>query len=66
MVLMNLFGFINSANAQIMRDLDAWLANSADSIEHDYDELAACAISFSHQLETQIQNFLICGIMPRP
>lgn len=59
MVLMNLFGFINSANAQIMRDLDAWLANSADSIEHDYDELAACAISFSHQLETQIQNFLI-------
>ena len=59
MVLLNLFGFINSANVQIMRDLDAWLANSADSIEHDCDELAACAISFSDQLESQIQSFLI-------
>ena len=59
MVLLNLFGFINSANVQIMRDLDAWLANSADSIEQDCDELAACAISFSHQLESQIQDFLI-------
>ena len=59
MVLLNLFGFINSANVQIMRDLDAWLANSADSIEQDCDELAACAISFSHQLESLIQDFLI-------
>ena len=59
MVLLNLFGFINSANVQIMRDLDAWLTNSADSIEQDCDELAACAISFSHQLESQIQNFLV-------
>ena len=59
MVLLNLFGFINSANVQIMRDLDTWLANSADSIEHDCDELAACAISFSDQLESQIQSFLI-------
>ena len=59
MVLLNLFGVINSANVQIMRDMDTWLANSADSIENDCDELAACAISFSHQLESQIQNFLI-------
>lgn len=59
MVLLNLFGVMNSANVQIMRDLDTWLANSADSIEHDCDELAACAISFSHQLESQIQSFLI-------
>ncbi len=59
MVLLNLFGFINSANVQIMRDLDAWLTNSADSIEQDCDELAACAISFSHQLESLIQDFLI-------
>ena len=59
MVLLNLFGFINSANVQIMRDLDAWLANSADSMEQDCDELAACAISFSHQLESQIQDFLV-------
>ena len=59
MVLLNLFGIVNSANVQIMRDLNTWLSSSADSIEHDCDELAACAISFSHQLETQIQNFLV-------
>ena len=59
MVLLNLFGFINSANILIMRDLNTWLTNRADSIEQDCDELAACAISFSHQLESQIQDFLI-------
>lgn len=59
MVLLNLFGIVNSANVQIMRDLNTWLSSSADSIEHDCDELAACAISFSHQLETQIQTFLV-------
>lgn len=59
MVLLNLFGIVNSANVQIMRDLNTWLSSSADSIEHDCDELAACAISFSHQLEAQIQNFLV-------
>ena len=59
MVLLNLFGFMNSANAQIMQDLDTWLTNSTDSIAHDCDELAACAISFARQLETQIQDFLI-------
>lgn len=59
MVLLNLFGFLNPANVQIMRDLDTWLASSVDSIEHDCDELAACAISFSQQLESQIQSYLI-------
>ena len=59
MVLLNLFGFLNPANVQIMRDLDTWLANRADGIDHDCDELAACAISFSNQLESQLQSFLI-------
>jgi len=59
MVLLNLFGFLNPANVQIMRDLDTWLAASVDSIDHDCDELAACAISFSQQLESQIQSYLI-------
>lgn len=58
MVLLNLFGFLNPANVQIMRDLDTWLTASVDSIDHDCDELAACAISFSHQLESQIQSYL--------
>lgn len=59
MVLLNLFGFLNPANVQIMRDLDTWLAACVDSIDHDCDELAACAISFSQQLESQIQSYLI-------
>ena len=32
MVLLNVFGFINSANVQIMRALDAWLANSRNCL----------------------------------
>lgn len=58
MVLLNLFGLLNPANTQIMRDLDTWASSSVDSISHDCDELAACAISFSHQLESQIQSYL--------
>lgn len=58
MVLLNLFGFLNPANVQIMRDLDTWVNTSADSISHDCDALAACAISFRHQLESQMQSFL--------
>ena len=58
MVLLNFFGFLNPANVQIMRDLDTWLNTGADNIAHDSDELASCAVSFAHQLETQIQDFL--------
>lgn len=58
MVLLNLFGFLNPANVQLMRDLDTWLNTSADSIIHDSDELAACAISFSRQLEEELQGYL--------
>ena len=58
MVLLNLFGFLNPASVQIMRDLEHQLTASASSIEHDCDELAACAISFSHQLESQLQSYL--------
>lgn len=58
MVLLNLFGFLNPASVQIMRDMENQLTASASSIEHDSDELAACAISFSHQLESQLQSYL--------
>jgi hypothetical protein len=57
-VLLNLFGFLNPASSQIRRDLEAQLSASVSSIEQDVDKLAACAISFSHQLEDQIQNYL--------
>jgi len=58
MVLLNLFGILNPANIRTMQDLDTWLSTCQDSIAHDSDALAACAISFSHQLESQIQDYL--------
>ncbi len=57
-ILLNLFGILNSTDRQIMNDLNARLSVCSDRIEHDCDELAACAISFSGQLEKAIQDYL--------
>ncbi len=57
-ILLNLFGILNPTDRQIMNDLSAQLSACSDSIEGDCDELAACAISFSGQLESSIQNYL--------
>lgn len=59
LLLLNIFGIINPTNTQIMNRLDTLLASHADNIEHDYDKVAAYAISFSKQLENEIQNYLI-------
>ncbi len=57
-ILLNLFGILSLTDRQIMSYLDARLSSCSDRIEHDCDELAACAISFSEQLEISIQNYL--------
>lgn len=57
-ILMNLFGILNPTDRQIMNDLNARLSASSERIERDCDELAACAISFSAQLEQSIQDYL--------
>ncbi|MBQ8614703.1 MAG: hypothetical protein IJ416_10860 [Ruminiclostridium sp.] len=57
-ILLNLFGILNPTGRQIMNDLDARLSACSERIERDCDELAACAISFSGQLETSIRNYL--------
>ncbi len=57
-ILLNLFGILNPTNRQIINDLNAQLSACSDSIEGDCDELAACAISFSSQLEMSIQDYL--------
>lgn len=57
-ILLNLFGILNPTDRQIMNDLNAQLSACSDSIEGDCDELAACAISFSGQLEQSIQDYL--------
>ncbi len=57
-ILLNLFGILNPTDRQIMNDLNARLSACSDRIERDCDELAACAISFSGQLEKTIQDYL--------
>lgn len=57
-ILLNLLGILNPTNRQIMNDLNAWLSACSERIERDSDELAACAISFSGQLERSIQDYL--------
>ena len=58
MLLLNLFGVINPSNAQIIDVLDTQLLSYADAIERDYDRAAAHAISFSEQMEEDIQYYL--------
>ncbi len=57
-ILLNLFGILNPANRQVMSDINARLSACSERIERDCDTLAACAISFSGQLEHEIQNYL--------
>jgi len=57
-ILLNLFGILNPTDRQIMNDLDVRLSSCSDRIERDCNELAACAISFSGQLERSIQDYL--------
>ncbi len=57
-LLLNLFGILNPADRQIMNDLAVRLSACSERIAHDSDELAACAISFSGQLEASIQDYL--------
>ena len=57
-ILLNIFGILNLTDRQIMNDLNAQLSACSDSIEGDCDELAACAISFSGQLEGIVQDYL--------
>lgn len=57
-VLLNLFGFLNPASVQIRQDLEVQLSANVTGIEQEMDKLAACAISFAHQLEDQLQNYL--------
>ncbi len=57
-ILLNLFGILNPTDRQIMGELDAHLYSYSERIERECDELAACAISFSGQLSSSIQNYL--------
>ncbi len=56
--LLGIFGILNPANKRISKELDSLLLKHSEVIEHDVDELAACAISLSEQLENDVQSYL--------
>ena len=58
LMLLNFLGIMNPANYQIINALEGQLSSYARSIERDYDRIAAYAISYSKQMETEIQNYL--------
>lgn len=59
LLLLNLFGVMNPTDAQIMEVLDTQLLSYADYIEHDYNEVAAHALSFSEQIEATLEGYLL-------
>lgn len=58
LLLLNLFGIVNPANTYILDILDTQLQTYADHMEHDYDQIAAYAISFADQMESGIHSYL--------
>ena len=58
LLLLSVFGILNPANAQIMDTIDTQLIAYTDHITKDYNKIAAHAISFSEQMEAEIQDYL--------
>jgi len=58
LLLLNIFGIINPTKHQIMDALDGQLNSYTRNVERDYDRIAAYAISFSEQMENNLQSFL--------
>lgn len=59
LLLLNLFGVMNLTDAKVMDVLDTQLLSYANEIKHDYDEVAAHALSFSDQIESTLEDFLL-------
>jgi len=59
LLLLNLFGVLNHGDRELSDILDTQLATYSEKIEHDIDKTAAYAISFSEQLETDIQKYML-------
>lgn len=59
LLLLSLFGVLNPTDSHIESYLDNLLDNHAAQTEHDIDKLAAYSLSFSKQMETVIENYLI-------
>ena len=58
LLLLSIFGVMNPTKSQILDDLDTQLSANADGITKDYNKIAAYAISFSEQMESEIHDYL--------
>ena len=58
LLLLNYFGILNPVNRQIMDGMEVQLSGYARDVERVYDKIAAYAISFAEQMESEIQNYL--------
>lgn len=59
LLLLNLFGILNPADRKLSDVLDTQLATYSEKLEHDIDRTAAYAISFSEQLQSGIQEYMV-------
>lgn len=59
LLLLNFFGVMNPADRQVMDALEGQLSGYTRNVQRDYDRIAAYAISFSEQMESEIQNYLL-------
>jgi len=59
LLLLNLFGIMNPSKNEIDHVLDGQLQTFSEQVQQDYDDIAAFAISFSHQLESEINRYLV-------
>lgn len=59
LLLLNLFGVLNPTDRELSDVLETQLATYSEKIENDIDKTAAYAISFSEQLEADIQKYLL-------
>lgn len=58
LLLLSIFGVMNPTKSQILDDLDTQLSAYANRITKDYNKIAAYAISFSEQMESEIHDYL--------
>ena len=58
LVLLNLFGVLNFGRHRLLEMLDYQVTSSSINIEHDFDDLAAYAVSFAEQLESELHHYL--------
>lgn len=61
LLLLSIFGVLDTADGRILSYLDDQLNNHIKQTEHDIDRIAACSISFASEMENIIDGYLSDG-----